>query len=93
VLELLSLDFDGSGVVDFAADLLSLDESEEESVTALLLFRLSVAYQPLPLKTTAGALRMRFAVPLPHSSQACVVSASNPCLSSYVDLQAGQWYS
>lgn len=37
--------------------------------------RLSVTYQPLPLKTIGGAWRTRLAVPLPHSWQTCVVSA------------------
>ncbi len=37
--------------------------------------RLSVTYQPLPLKTMGGAWSTRLAVPLPHSSQMWVVSA------------------
>lgn len=42
-----------------------LDSDLEE---AEALSRESVAYQPPPLNTTAGVERMRFAVPLPHSS-------------------------
>jgi hypothetical protein len=52
------------------------------SLIAELAFRLSVAYQPLPLKTTRGAWSTRFATPLPHSSQVCEFSASNPWRSS-----------
>lgn len=68
-------------------------DSEFESESADCLLRLSVMYQPEPLKTMGGAWRMRFAVPLPHSSQVWVVGASKPWRSSYVALQAGQWYS
>jgi hypothetical protein len=41
--------------------------------------RLSVTYQPLPLNTTGGACRTRFAVPFPHTSQVWVVSAEKLC--------------
>ena len=40
-----------------------------ESLLAELLLRLSVTYQPLPLKTTDGVWSTRFATPLPHYSQ------------------------
>jgi hypothetical protein len=57
-------------------------DSEPESVAvevspvslsdvAEVLLRLSVAYQPDPLKTMRGALRRRLATPLPHFSQVC----------------------
>jgi len=52
------------------------------SSTEVLELRLSVTYQPLPLNTTRGAVSTRFAVPLPHSSQVWLVSASKPWRSS-----------
>jgi len=64
-----------------------------ESEIAEFFPRLSVTYQPLPLKTTGGAWRTRFATPLPHSSHVCVVSAEKLWRSSYVLLHAEQWYS
>lgn len=44
--------------------------------------RLSVTYQPLPLKTTGGTLGTRLAMPLPHFSQVCVDSAEKLWTSS-----------
>ena len=41
----------------------------ELSLIAVVLLRLSVEYQPLPLKTTVGAVSTRLAVPPRHSWQ------------------------
>ncbi len=88
-------ELDAAGVAALESAELPLSLSEplspfDSPAPAGFLLRLSVTYQPPPLKTTGGAWRTRLAIPLPHSSQVWVVSAEKPCRSSYVAWQAGQ---
>lgn len=59
----------------FSASALEELDGDGESSVALLPLRLSVAYQPEPLKMMRGGESFRFAVPAPHFSQVWVVSA------------------
>jgi hypothetical protein len=84
VLELL--DFESLVLVlvlsALVSDLLSVLESvvsilPGESVEDAPFLRLSVTYQPLPLKTIAGAVSTR-RDSAPHSVQVCTAGASKP---------------
>jgi hypothetical protein len=73
----LVLDPVGS-LLDDELSLLELDDEDDDDSP----LRLSVTYQPLPLKTIAGAVKTRRALP-EHSGQVCSAGASNPSRFSY----------
>jgi hypothetical protein len=77
---LLLLAVEGSDFEDESAE--SLLDEPSLSAVADCLPRLSVAYQPEPLKTMRGALSSRRATPLPHSSQVCSMGAEKLSRSS-----------
>lgn len=80
-----------AGVLSDESVLLALLSLFEEviPVAAVLAERLSVMYQPLPLKRIGGATKTRRAVS-PHFSHGCSWGASNPSRRSYRAPQLAQ---